>query len=289
MIITSNSRPVFITGVPRCGSSWVGSVLGSSSSVRYIYEPLNPHWSPAVRGKLWHFKYLTSGADSWPAIEQAAGNAFSGSQSLLQLARAARRGYLSSALRRADRTLVKDPTAVLMTDWVASRYDAQVLVITRHPCGFASSVESLGWKFRVERLLQQDALMNDHLQAHEHTLRATTGDDWQALGAFWAAVHHVLANQAAHREGWIFQRYEDLCREPGDGFDCLARNLGLEMPSSKLERLLRPPGKASADPGSTRKHSAYMADAWKERLSPGQIDAVLGVVKAFGLADPDQR
>ncbi len=52
--------------------------------------------------------------------------------------------FAVSRVRRA-RPLLKDPIAVFSSEWLASRFDAQVVVLIRHPAAFASSLVRLGW------------------------------------------------------------------------------------------------------------------------------------------------
>lgn len=283
MIIPSKSAPVFITGMPRCGSSWVGAQLGRAPRIRYVYEPFNGQWSPALRGRLGHFLYLPREASAAPALEAAAERAFAGRQSWKQLARALYRGYAGAALRPAGRVLIKDPTAVLMADWLAERFGARIAVIVRHPCGFASSIAQLGWTFRLERLLEQERLMADHLREFEDTLRYAATDPWLARGAFWAAIHTVLADQLARHEHWRLCRFERLCEDPPGEFKALAQSLDVDWAPGPARA--RVSARSRLDPGSTRKDSAVVANAWKQRLSPAQKEAVLGVAREFPLRD----
>jgi len=157
--------------------------------MRYVYEPFNDSWMPALRGNWQHFAYLDAESMAPPRILAVAGDAFQGRQSRKQLIRAARRGYWSAATRSASRVIVKDPTAMLMTEWVAAQFDAQVLIVMRHPCGIASSLEALNWPFHVESLLHQPDLMSNHLGQFEDIMRSARNDRWLSRGAIWAAAH----------------------------------------------------------------------------------------------------
>ena len=127
----TDKRPVFITGAPRCGSSWVGEVLGNCGDIRYVYEPFNHKWVSALRGNLTHFTYLNGAAS--PFIAGIGENAFQGRQGWKQLGRAVYRGYLSAATRTASNVIVKDPTASMMSAWIAEQFNARILIVMRHP------------------------------------------------------------------------------------------------------------------------------------------------------------
>lgn len=249
--------------------------------MRYSYEPFNLKWSPQLRGHLSYFKYLDSNSKAAPVIEQIADDAFRGVQTRKQLLRAVFRGYFRSATRAAQSVLVKDPTAPLIADWVAERFNARILVLIRHPCGFASSIEKLEWQVRLDYLLRQEALMSDYLWPYEDVLHRAKNDKWEQLGAFWAAVHWVLQKQAERNDGWHKIKYEDLCNDPRNSFNTLIEELGLEG-DSKINTLLeRKSAFGNDDPGSTNRLSEEMPEIWRQRLSEGAIDAVMGVVNEF--------
>ncbi len=282
--IPHSERPFLVTGLPRSGTSWIGRRLAVAPGVRYRYEPFNLHWVPALRGRLGHFRYQRPDSRGPLRLREAADRALSGRQSWKQLSRAVMRGYATSALRREGRLVIKDPTACLLAGWLRRRWDCQVVVLVRHPCGFASSVQALEWPIRLRRLLDQEQLMADHLGPWASLMERCTSDPWTALGAFWSATHVVLHAQAD--AAWSFLSYENFCLEPEQSFARLSRLLGQTVPE------LGAGGPHRADPGSTEKDSARMADIWRERLSDGQVASVMEVVETFGLAtfpaDPAQ-
>lgn len=276
-----NKRPVFITGAPRCGSSWVGEVLGNCTGMRYVYEPFNHKWAPALHEHLAHFTYLTSAAS--PLVTKYATNAFQGRQNLKQLIRAAYRGYLGAATHPASNVVVKDPTASLMSAWISTQFNAKILFVMRHPCGFASSLDALDWQLSVNTLLRQKPLMNEHLEQYRSVLRHARSDKWLTRGAIWAAIHLVYTKQMESQTNWLLYKYEDICENPAKHYVSMAETLGLEM-SPKARRKIQSLSTTNrADSGSTRRDSKAMRDIWQDRMSTGEIDAVMGVVSEFGL------
>ena len=279
----ASARPLFITGAPRCGSSWVGEVLGNCINTRYVYEPFNPEWVPAVNGKLTHFTYFDESSDPSTDIRQNAEKAFQGLQNWKQLARAAYRGYWHVATRNAAMVIIKDPTASMMTAWLAKHFNPRVLFIMRHPCGFASSMEALDWSLGVNGLLRQEALMRNHLQPYEALIQNASNDKWLTRGAIWAAIHVVYARQQVDHPDWLLFKYEDICVDPFGQFDDMTSKTGLEMGEKTRRKIQVLSASSRSDPGSTQRNSKSMPDVWRQRMSPGEIDAVMGVVSEFGL------
>lgn len=282
---TTEAPPILLTGLPRCGSSWVGQRLSTVDGIRYRYESLNKDWVPALRGKLAPFRYQRPGTPGPEHIRQAANRAMAGRQSNRQRLRGIYRGYGDAVFRRQGRLVLKDPTACLLAGWLSQRHGCRVIVLTRHPCGFVHSVRRLGWPMRLQRLLTQRPLVRDHLQPHLPVLEACLDDPLAALGGLWAATHHVLCRQAAEDEptpseagsNWHFLPYERLCLAPEAGFAELSDAVGAPV-SPAIDD-----GKHQEDPGSTVKDSRRVALAWKAGLTRDEKRRVMTPVDALGL------
>ncbi len=170
-----------------------------------------------------------------------------------------------------------------MVDWIAKRFHAQILIVMRHPCGFASSIEPLGWPLNVNNLLCQKELMLDHLEPFRKTLHRASNDKWLTRGALWGALHTVFTHQLKRHPDWHLLRYEDLCADPLGQYETLAQEFGLKLKASTRQKIITLSAKNSSDPGSTQRNSRSMPDIWRQRMSTGEIDAVMGVVGEFGL------
>lgn len=171
-----------------------------------------------------------------------------------------------------------------MAAWIATQYQAQILVVIRHPCGFASSLEPLNWPLNVNVLLSQEKLMQDHLERFRDTMRQAGTDKWLTRGAIWGAVHTVFADQLRRQHSdWHLCKYEDLCVDPVRQFYALSENLGLEIGHNTRDKIRSLSEGDGSDAGNTRRNSATMPEIWRKRMSPGQIDAVTGIVREFGL------
>jgi hypothetical protein len=272
---TAPAPPLFLTGLPRCGSSWIGERLSLIPGVRYRYESLNLHWTPALAGTLGHFRYQRPGTRAPADLEQAVDRALAGDQSWKQRLRAVARGYGSSTLRRSGRLVLKDPTAVFLAGWLAERGPLQVAVLYRHPCGFAASIRQLGWPIRLQRLLAQPDLVSDHLEDHLDVLQAALDDPLASLGGFWAATHRVLLDQA--RDDWVFASFERLCLDPEAAFSDLSHGLQLDLPVPTARTRHRD------NAASTQKDGRQVALAWQTRLTGAEQERVMGPVRALGL------
>ncbi|MEP0201390.1 MAG: sulfotransferase [Halioglobus sp.] len=278
-------KRVFVTGAPRSGTSWLGEILAKCARAKYVYEPFNAHWNPKLNKHLLHFQYASSSTAVSEDVAEVAARAFEGKQSANQVMRAIYRGYWNTLGSSKSLVLVKDPTAVLMTDWISHRTHADVLIIVRHPCGFASSISALDWNLNVDHLRVQENLMQDFLGPYEDLLIRARNDPWLTLGAYWSAIHVVLFEQLQTNRDWQVCKYEEMCRDPLGQFSIISEKLGFNVPRGNWNMLEKSTTTQhySRDPGSTRRESARMPDKWRKMLSPHQIDAVEGMVREFGL------
>src|SRR5438067_1059673 len=149
--------PILVTGGIRSGTTWVGRMIASHPRVAFLAEPFNVrrppspvrHFFPYVtEAEQERFHVYVDGVLSHrnPAVYQVAG---SWSRPLRVLARRLRcrwwhfRGY---------RPLVKDPAALFSSEWLARTFGFQVVLLSRHPAAFVSSLKRLGWAIRLQGL-----------------------------------------------------------------------------------------------------------------------------------------
>ncbi len=111
------SNDVVLIGLPRSGTSWVGSVLGSSPSVEYLREPITQAW-------------LDDGNPS-PLVDPAVDDRY--------------RSHSSEILADAgNRRLIKEVNPLLVP-LLAEEGRAEVVLLHRHPCAVALSYHERGW------------------------------------------------------------------------------------------------------------------------------------------------
>jgi len=125
--------------------------------------------------------------------------------------------------------------------------------------------------------------MRDHLEGFREVLNNAGNDKWLTRGAIWGAIHTIFAHQMKQYPEWRLLRYEDLCADPVGQFKTLAEEFGLELNHRTQQKIAALSATNSTDSGSTRRNSRLMPEIWRQRMSPGEIDAVMGIVGEFGL------
>ncbi|MHC4505780.1 MAG: sulfotransferase, partial [Planctomycetota bacterium] len=241
----ATGRPILVTGAHRSGTTWVGSILAASREVCYIQEPFHPgRRSGACRARFARWFTYVCGENESRFLEPLR-DTLCLRYDLLGAARAVRSAadvprFLLRSAREYARLLayralgapplVKDPIALFSAEWLASRFGMDVVIVIRHPAGFASSLKRLGWTFPFPDLLDQPLLMRDLLRPFEAELARRAerpGDILDQAALLWRMMHHVIADYRTRHPGWTFVRHEDLSREPVREFEGLFGKLGL--------------------------------------------------------------
>jgi hypothetical protein len=264
-------------------------MLALSPRVGHIHEPFSPITPAGVSSAPFDrfFRYVTE-ENEGPYVEPlrrtlefryALRRQLPALRSARDVARTAR-DFASFAASRARRSrpLLKDPIAVFSSEWLARRFDAQPIVLIRHPAAFASSLKRLGWTHDFRGLLDQPLLLRDHLapfadELREFAEREHDGIDQAIL--LWRLVYHVVATFRERHPDWTFVRHEDLARDPVRGFESLFATLGIET-DDRIRRAIAGHS-AAGNPTELREahdvrlDSAASIGSWRRRLTPDEV------------------
>ncbi len=280
-------RPIFITGAPRSGTTWVAAML-AAPGIWYIHEPFNPN-----KG-LWHqeFTYV-SPQNPRSDVDQMLDR-------ILHW-RARRALYILHAehplmpLRflpvRPRQLLLKDPLACLMADHVTERLGAQTLVLFRHPAGFVRSFLDLGWPTAnfLQQFLDTPLLMQECLAAHEKLIRRySEKEGLESAVVLHGCIYSVLWRTVQNNPEVLMRRFEDLASDPIEQFSRLYCELNLPYTDAvrRQHRELTGCGvkvRADAGPHSVRRDSRAMARKWRGSFAPSELDRIETLWREFDI------
>ena len=195
--------------------------------------------------------------------------------------------YLKFSIQRlrGSTALIKDPMAFFSAEWLAERFDMNVVVVIRHPAAFVSSVKKLNWHHPMSHFLEQPALMREHLYAFEEEIRDFASREHDLIDQavlLWKLIHHTVIRYQEVHKNWIFVRHEDISRNSVEEFRGLYERLGLEF-SDKVRNIIESfsspvnPSESNAIIGSEatlRRNSASNIWNWKNRLTPSEIQRI---------------
>jgi hypothetical protein len=197
----------------------------------------------------------------------------------------ARPDHRTADVAPGGRVFVKTVYMPLALEWLTSRFDADVLVLFRHPGNVLASWISLDLNDRYVRL-DQEPTIRRLVAAGE--LPPPGPDPFERLVWQVGVLDLALERSLERQPTWVRRTHEELCVEPVARFRSLYEELGLEWNPRAEDYLISNDRPGEGFP--TQRVSADQADGWKHRLDATQIDTMRRVLAQFPLTtwDPDE-
>jgi hypothetical protein len=268
--------PIYVAGLARAGTSWLGKTLSTGAHIKYFHEPFNmdnvpealPHWG----------KYLRMGEPDQEFL-QFCQSAFAGQirhPNVIKTLTYPYRALQGNLSWLPGRTLIKDVHSLLSLAWIDQQFAPIPVVIIRHPCAIAASwtqTFKLNRRLRsLDRILEQPQLMEDYLHPYESLMQSASGF-WQEVAVYWGATYHVVLQQQRQHPNWIVLSHEQLCGDPVGEYRQLFERLNLRW-TAKTERFLQGTTTTTGESYSLRRRSSQEPDKWRTQLQPDQIDQI---------------
>ena len=282
----SAAPPILVTGAHRSGTTWVGKMLALAPGVAYLHEPFNPRFS-AGRFDRYFIVVTSENEDRYaPELERVLELRYDLAARLRtrrrprDLARAVRDFTRVERMRRsASRPLVKDPIALLSAEWLATRFDMEVVVLIRHPAAFAASLKRLGWKHSFANFL--DDGLPEVLGPYEDEIREQArepGDILAQAALLWRVLYDAVDGYRERHPDWTFLRHEDASIDPVATFARLYEQLGLELTPEARATIAS--ASAPENPAELRTPHAVELDSaaslgrWREEMTAEEIETL---------------
>jgi len=250
--ISVPDRRLWVTGIPRGGTTFVGRILSMPLSVDFVHEPFNPEC--AIEGMDQLYVYTRPGLANEHAMADTVRGLvdyrvrlrtgyYRNDRGFARLVKpiVGSRGAFYYRLARYNPwhqvCLVKDPVGCLLTGYLVERFDFSAIVVLRHPIGVADSFNRLGIDANegLAALRSQPGYVGDFLTEEDRTLMGRTYEDLRlAAAVLWRILWRGLSEQARVTETPIV-RLEDLSASPVEEFRRLYERFDLPW-SSRVER-----------------------------------------------------
>ena len=180
--------------------------------------------------------------------------------------------------------------ACLLTGYLTKRYDLQTLVVFRHPCGFVSSVQRLGWPTAgfLHLLLAQGDLVEDHLYPYVDFIRRYCDADSVSAAAVLHGVLNLVLWKTTNRLKLRWRLFESLCESPVEEFERLFRYFELphtEATQEKHRQLCFVPSRPVDlyHPHAVERNSHAMAWSWRESLHQDDVTRIRAIWREFNV------
>lgn len=295
--------PILVTGSHRSGTTWVAKMIAADPSVRYIPEQFNLNRPQSLCGYQFNqcFHYISSEnkkneTQCYNHLKHALGLSYNfipefrtvkNHRDAFNLVTKVSKFTLKRILN--IRPVLKDPVAFFSAEWLASKFDMDVIVLIRHPAAFASSLKRLNWKFNFSHFVEQPLLMRYLLEPFSNDIKNYSLKERDIIDQailVWNIFHYVILRYQERHNQWIFLRHEDVSRNPLKEYQYLYNRLGLNFTSKVVKTIKeysysdkRNPDLKNQEIHILQRNSQDNIYAWKNRLNRNEISRIKNGVK----------
>lgn len=277
-------KNILVTGSHRSGSTWTGNVIAKAQKVRYVNEPFNIGISRNNSPFNYWFEFLIDSSTKHQKKSKTYINSFykvfhiSNMKRLFEIR--SLRGlynYMADLKGRiTDRTIIKDPIAIMSTEWMNRNYNIDIVVLIRHPAAFVASLKVKDWQYDFNNYLNQPVLMNTYLKSYEELIKDFSNNKKDIIDQgilLWNTIHNTIAYyQSKYGNDWYFVKHEDLSMSPIVEFKKMFSKISLTL-DSDVENYINETTKGT-DQSGFKRNSAKNVKTWKERLSDDEIQRI---------------
>lgn len=273
-------QPLFVAGHGRGGTTWIGNVLAQTPGAIYYHEPCQPKTEWGGSFATW-FKYVAA-HESSSELQAYLDPVFNG-----LITERSTRFAQKMSIRRffpGYQLVIKEVAALMCLEWINTRYNPRMLIITRHPCGVANSEfnKKTPTQQSIDAILGQEKLIADHLLPYVDLIKKAK-QPLEVYGVIWGARHRVAFNQIARNPDWHVASYEDLALNPIEAFKSLYKDLGLKWHNNVAKYIANTTSGHEAGTYKIQRDTAKTFNRWRQQLSQKEVDQVRRFVEPFEL------
>nr|WP_321222061.1 sulfotransferase domain-containing protein [uncultured Psychroserpens sp.] len=290
-----SKTPILVTGIHRSGSTWIGKTIGSSAEVKYVHEPFNLQikWANPLRKlgiytlksplKFWfEFVDRKSSVARQKSILNYIKSFYTKSfKAIMHEFFKIRKPsdvtvFLYELKSRSKRPLIKDPLALMSSNFIAEMLDAKVIISVRHPAAFIASIYRKNWKFNFNNFANQERLLNEHLFEYKDDIIKYANNPGPLLDEailLWNVIYSfVIKLQDKHKEDWYFVKHEDISLNPVEEYRKIFEYLNLNFTEAIVLEIEHSTSGEIND--VLRRNSKDNIKSWKKVLTPEEIEKI---------------
>jgi hypothetical protein len=290
------NKNILVTGSHRSGTTWVGKIISEAKKVRYAHEPFNIGIKRKHSPFTYWFENITDDnstelkikvkdyIDSFSKVFELNNcKKFTQIRTLKSLSH-----YFKDVVSclYSERTVIKDPIAIMSAEWLYNNLDVDVVVLIRHPAAFVSSLKVKDWQFDFNNYLSQDSLINNYLKDYEELIVEYSKNKKDIIDQgilLWNTIHVVIEYyKSKYGEEWYFVKHEDLSLHPHEEFKKIFSKIDLNF-SCDVEDYINETTLAKVDldvvnnsteVSNIKRNSVENIKSWKKRLSDDEIQRI---------------
>lgn len=276
---TDHRNAVFVAGLPRSGTTWLGELINFRNESRYLFEPFDPS-RVALAVNFGNHTYLRP-TDDDPHFLAPARAIVTG---------LVREHFVDQWNRKiiCGSRVIKEVRASLFLRWLCAHFPGMpIVLIVRHPFAVAVSQRKTNVDVDLEaEFLSQPELVRDFLQPYIEVMRACA-TPFERLVAMWCVGVGVPLSQFRNGEICVVF-YEHLSTEPDRVLAEVFAHLNRRFDPGIRRALTKPSTTTISRSELARTWSEgalQVTQAWTERASAAEIRRGLDILKAFGMTD----
>ena len=269
-----------VSGFWRSGAGWLQNACAAALNAKTIYEPFSPKAAPPFQLRMQAAGVPDALREAYiPMAAEAIG---SDGEAFLK---DALRGYVHSrfafvgrsGIRDAlkTRVVVKFARAQFLLSYMADRFNAKTLHVSRHPCAVVASCLATDWDWRFEEI-DFRALAALHPNAPESGDRELLVSVADAPVHVRLATYWALTERAAARRAGARVMYEEVLAGPTVGVMGALAALGLSDEAAPTTRA----GVAAIPDGDAEMAARTRIYGWRDQLPMAVQNDVRGAVAA---------
>ncbi len=297
---------IFVTGVIRSGTTFVGTVLSLPLEVDYIHEPFNPQCG--IPGMNRWYRYVRPSLDTEEMQRYHELTKFIFSYDFTLRSKIPKndpwfrkmikhilgsRGPFYLRLAKPNpfhkAAIIKDPTGNLLSEYLYLHFGVKPVIVIKHPASFIASLKRLNWWPSPRKFNDQPHLIEDYFSDEDNFLNRDWSNPVLGAAAYWRAIYKVLLAQSGKYPDWQVITHEELSQAPVLVFNRLYERLDLPWSESVKGKILKQTQgnrSAQARKGRVQDFKRNSADIFRVRrdsLSAKERRAIFEVTKDVAL------
>lgn len=279
----SSTKPIFIIGHGRSGTTWVGDTFEKHERVLHYNEPARYGFKDKER-QYDNFLAYTTNNETAGYIKERLDAAMGGYFLADSAVWLSDRQKVKLRLMGDYRLVIKEVATIMCMEWVYRTYSPDVLILYRHPCSVALSEKERDIDAELSRkiLLSKDELFRDHLEPYRALIERAKRP-YEVYGAVYGARNRVLANFAEKYKIKNVLLYEDLATDPIAKFSEVFGWFGLEYTEDIKTYVQENSSSSKQGFYTTTKISAAHRERWKQKMTAAEASQVAEFVLPFQL------
>ncbi len=282
-----SKETIFISGVPRSGSTWVMELLETLPNYKTLFEPFHIDFFPEIKElDMTPNKYLDP-HKTYPKIDDYLKRIISGKKNSKKPH--IHNSWIASRML-ADKLIIKSVRTNRMLPHISKNFQLkQIYLLIRHPCAVINSqIEKwgTGYYLKFNQPLPRDFIIKEVLtipdiKNNEKLVKKikNINSSTELLALIWA-VNYLIPLSYKKKINWHIISYEKLLLESKDELEKIFKKIGEDIPEKALKRINKPSGTTS---NNYKKDINTQLSKWKIQLKDKQIKTILDIISWFGL------